>query len=487
MGHSPAASHGHGHTQTPPDAERSGSGVRWSVLVVLCLAQFMVILDVTVANVALPSIGADLRLSPATIPWVVSAYTLVFGGFLLLGGRLSDIFDRRAVFLAGLAVFTIASVACGLAANGGMLIVSRLVQGAGAAFLSPAALSIITTTFHGADRNKALGAWAAVGGTGSAIGVLVGGALTSGPGWEWAFFINVPVGVAVLAATLRLLPRSAGRGTQGGIDWLGAVLMTTATAAVIYGLITAGHAGWSAPGTYLPIIVGVVLAVAFVLVERSAAKPLVPLGVVGKRTVVSGGVSMLAGAGLLIAGFFLCSLYLQNVAGFSAMQTGLTFLPVALGMVVAVHLCAHGLAHAGWRPIAVIGMVLAAGGFFWLSRISGDPSALGEVLPGFVIAAAGLACMFIVATTSAMHGVDHAEAGLHSGLINTYHEFGASLGIALVAAIAGASVGGAHTTTLTGFQDAFLACAIVAIIVAVIAPVLLPAGKPDSDGPIFAH
>ncbi|XVV06652.1 MFS transporter [Actinosynnema sp. CA-248983] len=488
MSHSPGAHHGHRHGHGHGGAETAPAAGRWRVLVLLCLAQFMVILDVTIANVALPSIGADLELSRAALPWVVSAYTLVFGGFLLLGGRLSDIVGRRTTFLIGLVVFTAASLVCGLAVDGTMLIAARLAQGAGAALLSPAALSIITTTFHGTDRNKALGAWAAIGGTGSAIGVLLGGALTSGPGWEWAFFINVPVGVGVLVATFALVPPIAGQPVEGRSDWLGAVLMTAMTAALIFGLISAGGAGWGSATTLVPLVVGVVLVAVFVVVERKAANPLVPIPVLTRRNVVAGNLAMLSGAGLLIASFFLASLYLQNIAGYSALETGLTFLPVALGMIVAVHLCSQLLAKLGWRPIAAAGMALAAGGFFWLSRLSGDDTALGEVLPGFVIAAAGLACMFIVATTSAMHDVDHSEAGLLSGLVNTNHELGASLGIAFVAAIAGASVEtGGHGASVGGFQTAFLACAVVSLVVAVVAPLLLPAGKPSGDGPVFAH
>ncbi len=483
MNHPHGEHHGHGHA---PTAQAPG---RWRVLVLLCLAQFMVILDVTIANVALPSIGADLELSRAALPWVISAYTLVFGGFLLLGGRLADIVGRRTTFVIGLAVFTVASLVCGLAANGTMLVISRLAQGAGAALLSPAALSIITTTFHGADRNKALGAWAAIGGTGSAVGVLVGGALTSGPGWEWAFFINVPVGIGVLVATFAMVEQVAGQRVEGKSDWMGAVLMTAMTGLLIFGLISAGGVGWGSAMTLIPLAAGIVLVGLFVVVERRAANPLVPIPVLTRRSVVAGNVAMLSGAGLLIASFFLASLYLQNVAEYSALQTGLTFLPVALGMIVAVQLCSHLLAKVGWRPVAAIGMVLAAGGFVWLAQLSGGENALGEVLPGFMISAAGLVWMFIVATTSAMNDVDHREAGLMSGLVNTNHELGASLGIAFVAAIAGAGVdAGDHAaTSVSGFQNAFLACAIVALVVAIVSPLLLPAGKPSSDGPVFAH
>lgn len=475
MSHSPAAHHGHGHVAAAP------APGRWRVLVLLCLAQFMVILDVTIVNVALPGIGEDLALSRATLPWVVSAYTLVFGGFLLLGGRLADLVGRRKTLVWGLAVFTAASLACGLANDGAMLLAARLAQGAGAALLSPAALSIITTTFHGAERNKALGVWAAIGGAGSAVGVLLGGALTSGPGWEWAFLVNVPIGAAVLVAAFALVeagPKQVGRRA----DRAGAILMTAMTASLIFGLVNAGSAGWGAATTLVPLALGAALVGVFVVVERRARHPLVPIPVLTRRNVVAGNLAMLTGAGLLIASFFLASLYLQNVAHRSAFTTGLTFLPVALGMVVAVHLCSHLLPKLGWRPIAAAGMVVAAGGFFWLSRLSGG----GGLLAGFVVAAAGLACMFVVATTSAMHEADHREAGLLSGLVNTNHELGASLGVAFVAAVAGGSVE-TGAVSAGGYQNAFLACAIVSLVAAVVSPVLLPAGKPSSDGPVFAH
>ncbi|CAL9571149.1 putative MFS-type transporter EfpA [Actinosynnema sp. ALI-1.44] len=499
MSHSPAT-----HPEHAPPAPG-----RWRVLTLLCLAQFMVILDVTIANVALPSIGEDLALSRATLPWVISAYTLVFGGFLLLGGRLADLIGRRTTFAWGLALFTAASLACGLATNGTTLLAARLAQGAGAALLSPAALSIITTTFHGAERNKALGVWAAIGGTGSAVGVLLGGALTSGPGWEWAFLINVPIGAAVLAATFALVtpPQNhttrhtdphatrhtdphatrhtdphATRHTDPHTDWPGAILMTAMTASLIFGLVNAGSAGWGAPTTLVPLALGATLVAAFIAVERRSRDPLVPIPVLTRRNVVAGNLAMLTGAGLLIAAFFLASLYLQAVARYSAFETGLTFLPVALGMIVAVHLSSRLLPRLGWRPIATAGMVVAAGGFFWLSRLSGG----GDVLAGFVVAAAGLACMFVVATTSAMHDVDHREAGLLSGLVNTNHELGASLGIAFVAAVAGGSVE-TGPASVSGYENAFLACAVVSLIAAVASPVLLPAGKPSSDGPVFAH
>jgi EmrB/QacA subfamily drug resistance transporter len=458
---------------------------RWRALAVLCVVQFMVILDVTVVNVALPDIGTDLRLSPALLPWTVSAYTLVFGGLLLLGGRLSDAIGRRRTFLAGLAIFTAASLACGLAGSGEMLIAARLVQGLGAALVSPAALAIITTTFTGSERNRALGVWAALGGTGSVIGVLLGGVLTAGPGWPWVFIINVPIGIAMLLLAPFSVPAAAPAPGTGRIDILGAITLTATTGLLIFGLVNAGARGWSSTITWLPIVVGLLSAVAFVVVERTVDGPLVPLNLVSHRPVVAGNIAMLGASGLLIAGFFLCSLYLQRVAGYSALRTGLVFLPVALVMIVGAHLASRLVGRFGWRPIALAGFGLAAVGYGWLALVPDSSGPLVKVLPGFVVAATGLAAMFVTATTSAMNDVDHERAGLISGVVNTSHEFGASLGVAAASAIAGASLAGAGATA--GFDNALGAAAIAAAVIALLTYALLPTGRPRADAPVFAH
>ena len=475
--------HGHGHSEAPADPRR------WRLLVLLCLAQFMVILDVTVVNVALPMIESGLDLDRAAVPWVVTAYTLTFGGLLMLGGRLADLVGKRRIFLTGLVIFTVASVGSGLAISGTMLVVARGLQGVGAAMLSPAALSIITTTFAGADRNRALGVWAAIGGAGAAIGVLLGGVLSAGPGWEWAFFINVPVGVAVFLA----LPVSEVDGrVHGGSrpDLAGAVLITAAGGLIIYALINAGGAGWGAVSTLVPLGVGILAAALFVVVERKVAAPLVPLVLLRQRPVIAGNLVMVAAAGLLIASFFLASLYAQHVLRMGPLETGLLFLPVAIVITIGAHLGARMITASGWRPVAGIGFAVAAVGFFLLSRVPADGSAWVHLLPGFAIAGAGLATTFVTATTSAMTAVEHSMAGVVSGLVNTGHEIGAALGVAFVAAIAGAGVEGAVDTSVQvqGFGSAFLAAGVAALVAAALSVVLLPGGKPDpSHGPMMAH
>jgi EmrB/QacA subfamily drug resistance transporter len=464
---------------------------RWWALVLLCLAPFMVILDITVVNVALPSIGSDLRLDRASLTWVVTAYTLCFGGLLLLGGRLADTLGRRRMFLAGLGLFTLASLASGLAQGGTTLIAGRAAQGVGAALLSPAALAIITTTFQGAERNRALGIWAAIAGAGGAVGVLAGGLLVEYASWPWVFFINLPVGILVAAAVPALIAavRPAHRARR--LDLPGALAGTLATAAVIYGLLTAGSNGWGATTTLLSLALGLVLAGGFIAVERTAREPLVPLGLLARRPLLAGQLVMLATSGLLLATYFLASLYLQRLLGYTALDTGLVFLPAALATIAGSHLAAHAISHLGPRPVAGIGFTLAAVGTLLLGRLPADASVLVDLLPGLLVATAGLGAGFVVATTTAMAHIDHAQAGLTSGLLSTGHEFGASLGVAFVSALAGASVA---TNPLvgrppaSGFDRAFLACAVVAAVAAAAAPWLLPPGRlPAPDRPTLAH
>jgi EmrB/QacA subfamily drug resistance transporter len=463
---------------------------RWRALVLLCLAQFMVILDITVVNVALPAIGTDLSLDRAALTWVVTAYTLCFGGLMLLGGRLADLLGRRRVFLAGLTTFTLASLGAGLAGDGTVLVAARALQGVGAALLSPAALSIITTTFQGRERYRALGVWAALGGAGAAAGVLLGGTLSSGPGWQWVFFVNVPVGVLVAAAvpaTVATSPRSSAH----GVDLPGALTVTAAAGLLIYGLVQAGDTGWGAAGTLLALGLGLLLLVGFVVVERTVEAPLVDLRLLASRPVAAGYGVMLAASGLLISGFFLNSLLLQRVMGLTAMRTGLVFLPVAVATIIGAQAAAHLVARLGGRPVAAAGFTLAAIGMALLAGVPVDGDALTDVLPGFTLAAAGLGMAFVTATTTAMAPVDPDRAGMVSGVINTAHELGAALGVALVSTIAGASVEPAQAAAqaaTTGFSHAFLACAILAGLVAVAASWLLPAGRlPAGDGPVFAH
>jgi EmrB/QacA subfamily drug resistance transporter len=464
---------------------------RWWALVLLCLAQFMVILDITVVNVALPTIGSDLQLDRTSLTWVVTAYTLCFGGLLLLGGRLADTLGRRRIFLTGLGLFTAASLASGLAQGGTTLIAARAGQGVGAAMLSPGALAIITTTFHGAERNRALGVWAAIAGAGAAVGVLAGGLLVEHASWRWVFFINLPVGIGVAAAVPALIAavRPAHRARR--LDLPGALTGTLATAAVIYGLVTAGRDGWGATATLLSLAIGLVLAGGFVAVERTAREPLVPLELLARRPLLAGQLVMVATSGLLLATYFLASLYLQRLVGYSALDTGLVFLPAAAATIAGSHLATQAVSRLGPRPVAVVGFTLAAAGILLLSRLPADASVLVDLLPGLLLATAGLGAGFVVATTTAMAHVDHDQAGLTSGLLSTGHELGASLGVAVVSTIAAASLTSdplAGRPPVGGFDRAFLASALVAAVVAAAAGWLLPPGRPPTtDRPILAH
>ncbi|RJL24866.1 MFS transporter [Bailinhaonella thermotolerans] len=480
--------HSGGHHQHPHgEAAAVGAG-RWWVLGLLCLAQFMVILDVTVVNIALPAIGADLALGREAVTWVVTAYTLLFGGLLMFGGRLADLLGRRRVFLAGLVLFTAASLAAGVAGSGAGLIAARAVQGVGAALLSPAALSIVTTTFHGAERHRALGVWAAIGGGGAAAGVLLGGVLTSGPGWSWAFFVNVPVGALVAGLVPVFVRRDAarpGRPGRRGIDLPGALLVTGATALVIYGLVRAGDGGWASAA--VPLLAGIAVAGVFVLVERRTAEPLVRLALLARRPVVAGNLVMLGASALLLSAFFLTSQYLQHTAGLSALGTGFAFLPVAVATVAGAHLAGRLIPRTGARPVAAAGFLLAAAGLWLLSRLPAAPDVLADVEPGFTLTGLGLGAAFVTATTTAMSHVSHEEAGLASGLINTGHELGASLGVAIMSTAAAPAVATAAAPA-SAFGDAYLAAAVIAAAVTLAASVLLPKGRPPAhDGPIFAH
>ncbi|WAZ19142.1 MFS transporter [Streptomyces cinnabarinus] len=452
---------------------------RWTALALICLAQFMLVLDVTVVNVALPQMAADLDLGRETLTWVVTAYTLCFGGLMLLGGRLADALGARRTLLAGLVLFTAASLVTGLAQNAPTLLGGRIGQGVGAALLSPAALSLVTTSFHGTERNKALGVWAAIGGTGSAAGVLLGGALTDGPGWQWVFYINVPVGLLLMGALPAFVPARVPQHAR--LDLPGALLVTAGTAALIYGLVEAGDSGWSDTSTLLPLFGAAAAYTAFAAVERAARTPLMDLRMFTRRPVLAGAFLMLVATALLIAYFFLGSVYLQHIRGFSPLRTGLVFLPVAVATGVGAHLGSRLVGRIGSRPTAVAGMAVAAAGTLPLTRLAETGSVYAGLLPGFVIAAFGLGAVFVTATTTALAMVEHSEAGLASGVVNTFHEVGGSIGVAVVSTVAAS---GFERGSVGGFGDAFTLCATAAAVSAVIALGLVPRGKPrPTDGP----
>lgn len=458
--HDSHAPHATGHHPAPVHPRRH------LALALLCAAQAMLVIDLTVVNVALPSIGAELGLGREAVTWVVTGYALAFGGLMLLGGRLADHIGRRRVLLAGLALFTLASAAAGFATDGGVLIAGRLAQGVGAALMSPAAMSSVTTLFHGRERHRALGAWAAVGGGGAAFGVLVGGLLTAGPGWQWVFIVNLPIGVLLWPALLRTLPADP-RARRGGarLDVPGAATATLATAALVYGVVRAGDGGWRAAA--VPVAVAVVLYAVFALVERRARNPLMPLRLLTVRTTLTGVFLMLVATGLLISFFFLGSQLLQGERHYGPLRTGLMFLPAAVAIVAGAHLASHLLGRVGARAVAVTGFALAAGGAAWLTT--------GPFLPGFTIAAGALGMLFVTATATAMSKASHEDAGVTSGVVNTFHELGGSIGVAVMSTVAAA-----------GFGHAFTVCAVTAGAAALAALVIVPNERLASSGPM-AH
>ncbi len=471
-GQRPATEHQRG-TQVPPGPRR------WQLLSLLSVAQFMLILDVTVVAIALPTIGTDLGMSRATLTWVVSAYTLMFGGLMLLGGRAADLFGARRVVLTGLLLFTAASLVSGLATGAGSLIGGRVAQGIGAALLSPAALSVITTMFHGAERNKALGVWAALGGSGSAAGVLLGGLLTAGPGWQWIFYVNVPVGVLVFAALARMLPSSR-PARRERLDVPGAVLVTAGTATAIYALVNAGDRGWTSFATLGTLGAAVVLYAVFALLQRVVRSPLMDLRILTRRPVATGVLLMLVATVLMIASFFLGSFYLQRLQGYGALRTGLLFLPVALTTVAGAHTAAQAIGHLGPRPVATTGLAVTAAGVavpaLWTGTL--------PLVAGIAAAAAGVGAAFVAASTTALSHVAHSEAGLTSGIVNTAHEFGSAIGAAAVSSIAAAGIAGGSSA---GFTDGFTFAAITAAAAAVLALLFIPGGRPATDAPRFTH
>jgi EmrB/QacA subfamily drug resistance transporter len=455
-------------------------------LAVLSIAQFMIILDVTVVNVALPSIGTDLRLGHAGLSWVVTIYSLAFGGFMLLGGRMADVLGRRRTFVSGLALFTLASLASGLADAGAALIIARAAQGLGAALASPAALAIVVTTFQGSERDRALGVWAALGAAGAAVGSVLGGALASGPGWRWIFFINLPVGVAVLSKIRAVVAADAHRRRADKLDLRGALLATAGVGLLVYGLVVAGDRGWASTHSIAALLAGAALVAIFARAERRHPSPLLRLELLARRRVAAGTVLMFAASGLLVGGFFLTSLLMQGALGATALQTGLVFLPVAIATAVGAHLGAHFIGHAGPRRTGAAAFALAAAGLAWMTRVPDGAHALIGILPGFLLAALGFGAAFVSATTSALGDVDEAEAGIAGGVVNTSHELGAAIGVAFVSAIAGSAIG--TGVAAGGFGHAYLGSAIVAGVVAVAATRLLPAGRlTPPHGQRFGH
>ena len=433
----------------------------WLILVLVCFAQFMVVLDATVVNVALPSIQNDLGLSEANLQWIVNAYTLVFGGFLLLGGRAGDLLGRKRLFLFGLVVFTAASLLDGLAVSPGMLIGSRALQGLGAAFISPAALAIITTTFQeGAERAKALGVWAAIAIGGSAVGLVVGGALTQLLSWPWIFFINVPVGVAVLVLSLRYLPESRDEEAHRSFDIAGAVSITSGLMTLVYAIVQAGEHGWTSARTLGLFALAAVLHVAFVVIERRSKAPLVRLSIFAVRSLRAANVSMFLVASGLFAMFFFNTLYIQRVLGYGPLEAGLAFLPFTAGIMVSAGFASKFTPRLGVRPVAIGGMLVTIAGMVLLTRISVDGSYASDVLPALVLTALGLGAVFVPLTLVATTGLENEDQGLASGIFNTSQQIGGALGLAILASLAASKTASAtgvsqQAALVEGFHVAF--------------------------------
>ncbi|MGW2354267.1 MFS transporter [Actinacidiphila glaucinigra] len=446
--------------------------MRWPALGLLGTAQLMLILDITVVAIALPHMGAELGLDRAVLTWVVSGYALTFGSLMLLGGRAADLFGPKRVVLAGLAIFTAASLTAGLATGAPLLLTARIAQGAGAAMLSPAALSVVVRLFDGDERNRALGIWSALGGGGAALGVLMGGLITAGPGWAWVFFVNVPVGVIIFVLLAWILPHLP-RAATGSLDIPGAALVAAATGALIYALIRAGDHGWVNAATIALVAAAAAAYAAFAAWQRRAAAPLMDLRLLGRRPVVAGIFVIAVATALMVGVFFLGSFYLQERQGHSALTTGVLFLPVALLTMAAATVAGTLIGRTGARLLAVAAMAVAAAGFLVPVLWSGTTA----MVTGVSVAAAGLGALFVVASTTALAGVAPHEAGVTSGIVSTFHEFGASVGAAAASTAAATSIA-VHTgvaQAASGFDNAFLAATGTAAASAVIALWLIPA------------
>jgi EmrB/QacA subfamily drug resistance transporter len=432
---------------------------RWFALAVVGTAFFMTILDVSIVNVALPTIGKDLHFSRENLQWVVTAYALTFGGFLLLGGRAADLLGRRRVFMVGVVLFSLASLVCGLANTEGVLIASRAAQGVGGAIISPAALSIVSATFtEGAERNKALGIWGALGGSGAAVGVLLGGVLTKYAGWEWIFFVNVPVGALVLVAAPRIVRESRVATTERHFDPLGAVTITGGLALLVYTLSRAPFVGWGTARTIVLLIVSFALIGAFLFIERTVPQPLMPFHIFRVRTVAgANAVAFLLGA-VIFANFFVLTLYVQTVLGFSALRAGVTFLATAGTAVIAAGVAQALVTRVGVKPILSLGLALLTAAMVWYTQIPADGSYASDLLPGYLLVGVGIAFSFVPVTIAALAGVEEREAGLASGLINTSQQIGGAIGVALASTVFTSHIGTGSPSleTLTeGYADAF--------------------------------
>lgn len=467
----------------------------WLILILVALAQFMVVLDVSIVNVALPAIQRDFGMSNTSLQWIITVYTLFFGGFLLLGGRAADLFGRRKIFLAGVTVFTLASLADGLTRSGNMLITFRAIQGLSGAFMSPAALSIVLVTYReGHERNVALSVWGAVASGGAAVGVLLGGIFTQYLGWRWNFFINVPVGIFVIITALRILPKHESEAEHNNLDLPGAVLVTGGLMSLVYGLVKAPTLGWTEHSTLLYFAIAIVALVLFAINENRAAHPLMPLRIFRIRNLSGADSMMLLIAAGLFSIFFFTTLYLQEILGYSPVKTGVSFLVVPVAIAITAINVPRLIQKIGYKPILMVAPLVVSSGLFWVSHIPVHGTYWGNVAPGMILLGLGMGATFVSATIAATSGVPHNQAGLASGLLNTSQQVGGSLGLAVLTGIAASSttrfLQHAHTApthalvtaaTVHGFHDGYLVGSTFGVAAALIATFVIKQQKAKTD------
>jgi EmrB/QacA subfamily drug resistance transporter len=473
------------HGDPEPDTGRRS----WAVLALALTAQILVVLDISVVNTALPAIGESLRLGSSDLQWLVTAYLLLSGGGLLLGGRIADLLPRHRVFLTGMTIFTGASLFSGFASNAAELIAARATQGLGAALMTPAALSLVTTTYSGAQRTRGLALWGAVGSLGVAAGVLFGGALTTWAGWQLIFWVNVPIGVVALGLGLKVLPKDVtARAGLEQFDLPGALTVIGGLGALMYGLASTSAHGWVSVRALVAFAASAALLAAFLRIERRAARPLVPTHTWKVTTLVSGTAVMLGATALLVGTVFLTSIFLQTVLGYSALRAGVAFLPLALAITAGTHLAGRLLARTAPRNIAAGGLTLVSVGAAVLSQVGSDARFATDLLPGMVTLGSGVGMVFVAVAVTAMAGIPAQHSGMASGFLMTGHEVGAALGVAVLSAAATAA--GSLTDPagiVDGFTAAFVVAAVLAAAVGAVAYLRMPASRMTGAAATHMH
>jgi EmrB/QacA subfamily drug resistance transporter len=461
-------------------------------LALLALTQFMIVIDASITNVALPTIGRDLNINQTDLSWVVNAYTLTFGGFLLLGGRLADLIGRRRMFVVGLAIFGAGSLLGGLSGSSNFLDGARALQGIGAAFVSPAALSLVTTIFaEGAERNRALGVWGAVAGAGGAVGVLLGGVLTQ-IDWRLVLFVNVPVAVVAILAAPRVLPEGKDPTEVKGFDLPGALSVTAGLGLLVFAMVKASQEGWGTTGTIARLAIAVALLVAFVVIELRTKHPLLPFSIFRLRTLRGANLAGVLTGMSLFSMFLFISYYLQFVLGYSAIKTGIAYLPLAVSIIITAGVASQLVTRIGFKPTLIGGLVVLAVGLFWFSRISPTGSYLSDVLGPSILAGCGLGFTFVPVTIAAMTGTSGPQAGIASGLINTSQQIGGALGVAILVSVSTSRIAdfgraaGTHHALVAGYSRAFLIGCGFAVLAALLSAVVV-SGKDSREQAVAAR